>query len=318
MIKKGLKTGLLVVFLMFVMSFDAFAIYFPQGEIGWFEQGGIYFRDNLSWSNYYPLPLHSKWRWLNIKGNNDLLTCYYINDNGFILRNTTTPDGYTVDEQGRWTVNGVVQTKEVSTDYTKPVLDRTIYDSDGLAYAVKDIMTMNPNDSIAKYGAMRVEQYPINNGTVADHFRIAYSNGMNANVDTAPDGSNFYTCSMGLGVFEVRGDNMARAHFAYAPEPHSPANLYLDEAIKYFEKLGYKHVELTENIKDREFYTINGIYPGKAPDTLKLVIGNYIVSFNYWRSLSMHNVVEIAGIDFRIQMKDLVIKQDLNDLKKSQ
>ena len=27
--------------------------------------------------------------------------------------NYTTPDGYTVDEMGRWTVDGVVQTKEV-------------------------------------------------------------------------------------------------------------------------------------------------------------------------------------------------------------
>ena len=32
--------------------------------------------------------------------------CYYYDQNGNYLTNTTTPDGYTVDELGRWTVNG--------------------------------------------------------------------------------------------------------------------------------------------------------------------------------------------------------------------
>lgn len=35
--------------------------------------------------------------------------CYYYDASGHILKNTTTPDGYTVDGEGRWTVNGVVQ-----------------------------------------------------------------------------------------------------------------------------------------------------------------------------------------------------------------
>ena len=32
--------------------------------------------------------------------------CYYYDQNGNYLTNTTTPDGYTVDKLGRWTVNG--------------------------------------------------------------------------------------------------------------------------------------------------------------------------------------------------------------------
>lgn len=35
--------------------------------------------------------------------------CYYHKNAGIILKNTMTPDGYTVDELGRWTVNGVPQ-----------------------------------------------------------------------------------------------------------------------------------------------------------------------------------------------------------------
>lgn len=34
---------------------------------------------------------------------------YYLNENGAMLVNTTTPDGYTVNEDGCWTVDGVVQ-----------------------------------------------------------------------------------------------------------------------------------------------------------------------------------------------------------------
>ena len=36
--------------------------------------------------------------------------CYYYENSGTIARNTTTRDGYTVDAEGRWTVNGVPQT----------------------------------------------------------------------------------------------------------------------------------------------------------------------------------------------------------------
>ena len=39
--------------------------------------------------------------------------CYYFNGDGYMLANTTTPDGYTVNADGAWTVNGVVQTQGV-------------------------------------------------------------------------------------------------------------------------------------------------------------------------------------------------------------
>lgn len=45
-----------------------------------------------------------KWKWIDGY-------CYYFTDenNRNKLKNATTPDGYTVDDQGRWTVNGVPQ-----------------------------------------------------------------------------------------------------------------------------------------------------------------------------------------------------------------
>ena len=48
------------------------------------------------------------WQWIG--GN-----CYYLDpqgqNEGALYRNTTTPDGYAVDAEGRWVVNGAVQKK---------------------------------------------------------------------------------------------------------------------------------------------------------------------------------------------------------------
>lgn len=51
----------------------------------------------------------SGWQWINGK-------CYYLEpaagkNFGHLYENTTTPDGYTVNANGEWTVNGVVQTR---------------------------------------------------------------------------------------------------------------------------------------------------------------------------------------------------------------
>ena len=72
---------------------------------GWVEVNG---------SKYYLFPNSDGWKgrmltgWQWINGN-----CYYLDlqgqNEGALYRNTTTPDGFTVDQEGRWTVNGAVQ-----------------------------------------------------------------------------------------------------------------------------------------------------------------------------------------------------------------
>lgn len=55
------------------------------------------------------------WKWLD--GNGDSIAeCYYLNNDGIMLSNTITPDNFTVNENGAWTVNGIVQTKVVGED----------------------------------------------------------------------------------------------------------------------------------------------------------------------------------------------------------
>ena len=50
---------------------------------------------------------NNTWKWIDGK-------CYYFDGNGYMLSNTTTPDGYQVDASGAWVVNGVVQTQGTS------------------------------------------------------------------------------------------------------------------------------------------------------------------------------------------------------------
>lgn len=55
--------------------------------------------------------------WVWIDGNNDgKAECYYFDSVGYMLANTTTPDGYTVNADGAWTQNGVVQTQGTNSN----------------------------------------------------------------------------------------------------------------------------------------------------------------------------------------------------------
>ena len=83
----GLVAGLSV-----LSAVPAFAGEWKADTKGWW-----YREDNGS----YPA---STWKEINGKQ-------YYFGADGYMLANTTTPDGYTVNADGAWTVNGIVQTK---------------------------------------------------------------------------------------------------------------------------------------------------------------------------------------------------------------
>ena len=82
------------------MSSIAFAGQWNQDSAGWWYDNG-----NGTW------PANS-WQWID--GNNDgNAECYYFDQYGYCLMNTTTPDGYQVDSNGAWIINGVIQTRNV-------------------------------------------------------------------------------------------------------------------------------------------------------------------------------------------------------------
>ena len=81
-------------------------------DSGWFTEkdGNIYYLHNLHDNNFGYM--YTGWNWIGNK-------CYYFVPNamvnngpiGSLVRNTVTPDGYTVNEHGEWTVDGKIQIK---------------------------------------------------------------------------------------------------------------------------------------------------------------------------------------------------------------
>ena len=53
------------------------------------------------------------WRWID--GNQDGVSeCYYFDAEGWLLTSTTTQDGYNVNADGAWTVNGIAQSRQTA------------------------------------------------------------------------------------------------------------------------------------------------------------------------------------------------------------
>ena len=111
--KLFLKLITAVVMLTAAMSVIAFAAGWTlgQGENSarwWYDLGN---------GQYYGLSDREvEWQWLD--GNRDgIAECYAFDSDGWMYADTTTPDGYTVDADGAWTVNGAVQTLAVAAGY---------------------------------------------------------------------------------------------------------------------------------------------------------------------------------------------------------
>lgn len=72
--------------------------------------------DNNAW---YAAEEEQKPAWYWLDGNKDgVAECYAFNRAGWLYSDTVTPDGYTVDGNGAWTIDGNVQKKEVPVSST--------------------------------------------------------------------------------------------------------------------------------------------------------------------------------------------------------
>lgn len=99
--KRKTIVGIVTAIMALSINMTAFAGQWQSDANGWWYQN-----DNGS----YPV---NTWQWID--GNGDgTAESYYFNEQGYCLMNTTTPDGYMVNPSGAWTVNGVVQTQQVT------------------------------------------------------------------------------------------------------------------------------------------------------------------------------------------------------------
>lgn len=100
---KFMAKFLLAISVAFLLSaLPSFSVGFTKGssrDAWWYDLGH---------ENY----LRSTWQWIDTD-NDGVAECYYFDADGWMYTDTTTPDGYTVDENGAWVVDGEVQTKDV-------------------------------------------------------------------------------------------------------------------------------------------------------------------------------------------------------------
>ncbi len=96
--KAGIKIVLLTAAMALAMNSAAFAAGWQNDGKGW------------RWQNDDGSNPSSTWQWID--GNYDhVAECYYFDENGYCLQNTTTPDGYEVNADGAWVADGAVQTQ---------------------------------------------------------------------------------------------------------------------------------------------------------------------------------------------------------------
>ena len=112
---KGIIRKLIVLTLAFsaLMAFSAFAAGWTLGQGAnsgrwWYDLGNGQYYGNES--------RQTEWQWLD--GNGDgTAECYAFDSQGWMYADTVTPDGYTVNADGAWTVDGAVQTMAVAAGY---------------------------------------------------------------------------------------------------------------------------------------------------------------------------------------------------------
>lgn len=106
--RKSFLTAASAAAMVISMSLTAFAGEWEADATGWryIEKDGT-----------YPV---SQWVWID-NDNDGTAECYCFDENGYCFMAATTPDHYTVNENGAWTVDGVVQTKQVGIQEAESV-----------------------------------------------------------------------------------------------------------------------------------------------------------------------------------------------------
>lgn len=113
------------------------------------------------------------WQWID--GNGDGVSeSYYFGPDGYMYANATTPDGYTVNADGAWIVNGVVQTQ--GTQQNQPVNTSAPTSEEILDYLVNDKLDSTLNNPLM-YFKIDYNKAPSTNGATNIRYWTGIQNG---------------------------------------------------------------------------------------------------------------------------------------------
>ncbi len=193
--KKWTRALLLTAAMTLAFSAPAFAGEWQKDGQGWW-----YREDDGS----YPA---GGWYWID--GDHDgTAECYYFTDSGYMAENLGKIEGYTIDNNGAWTVDGVVQTKDV-TEPNDPeafaLLTKLVQENENLDAFDADVkMTMTINAS-GETGTMEMNVNMKEKGAYGDDFEYVMDGTMSVDGEVTPiltfykDGYT-YTDMMGLKI----------------------------------------------------------------------------------------------------------------------
>ena len=217
---KNLMTAFATLALAAAMTMTTWAAGWQQNANGWW------------WENTDGTRPVNTWQWID--GNNDgVAECYYFDVNGYMVANTMQ-DGYTINGEGAWTVNSVVQTQGTRVNDSTNTLnsDNGGYNSYGCSISAIDILHHSREEN-AKYGEIKVEDHRVGLAvTYANGFIVGYpytGTSTYKTVEVAPDRSDlngsylfkYYNASLSVNeaanMLRNNGFGASRDdHYAYA------------------------------------------------------------------------------------------------------
>lgn len=237
--KAGLRVLSAAAMMSMLASTTAFAGQWQKNDSGWWYDNG-----NGTWPA-------ATWQWID--GNNDGTSeCYYFDSNGYMLSNTTTPDGYTVNADGAWTENGVVQIQSISTPVS---------------------VTNESSASTAKLGLDKwfvVEQ--------AQNPAVWYGY-----VDTTPR-IKFIWDDDYLGNHPEITNGMLPDEYALkrALEDKNPRYIFYPAGDSGVETMALAEIAGLSRVGNEEFYSLKGY----RIDAIKNEVANFLNSFPNWQTAS--------------------------------
>lgn len=104
--KRLINLAIVSLIISIFFSMSVYAGEWKQDKNGWWYQN-----DDGSYTV-------NGWQWIANPKDKGTAQCFYFDENGYNLYDTTTPDGYTLDHSGAWTVDGVVQNKLLEQNVT--------------------------------------------------------------------------------------------------------------------------------------------------------------------------------------------------------
>ena len=198
---KNLMTVFATLALAAAMTMTTWAAGWQQNANGWW------------WENTDGTRPVNTWQWID--GNNDgVAECYYFDTNGYMVANTMQDD-YTINGEGAWTVNGVVQTQETRVNDSTNTLnsDNGGYNSYGCSISALDILR-NSREENVKYGEIKVEDHGVGLAvTYANGFIVGYpytGTSTYKTVEVAPDRTDLN----GSYLFKYYDSNLTPAQAA--------------------------------------------------------------------------------------------------------